>query len=275
VVHLKLVAARGTVGEVMNAIAEKSPSRWTDWHRKFVVEERYVDPAVRQRFYVLSVTLIVIGAIAFSILLYGVLTHTGIQKLDVPVERWFDAQRSTPATGFMIALAIIFGPVALPIIVFVVVVVWIIAARHVWRPLVLTAGMIVGVITALTLAPVVKHPRPPIGLMLFGPDHTYSFPSGHVLGTADFVLILAFLLSSRIQRPAFTAGSVTVAILIIAIQVISRLYLGYHWFTDTMASIALAMIILGLIIAVDTARTVRIHGEPVHGELSQPQTDGT
>ena len=260
---------------MVNAIVEQPASRWTDWHRKFIVEERYVDPSVRVRFYVLSAVLVVLGAVAFSILLYGVLTHTGVQRLDVPIERWLNAQRSGPATGFMIAMAIIFGPIALPIIVLVVVVVWIIAAHHLWRPLVLAAGMTVGVITALTLAPLVKHPRPPIGLMLFGPDHTYSFPSGHVLGTADFVLILAFLLASRIQRPAFTVGAVTVAILIIAIQVISRLYLGYHWFTDTMASIALSMIILGLIIAIDTARTVRIPGEGVHGALSQPQTEGT
>lgn len=259
----------------MTDIVHKPSRSWADWHEKFVVEERYVEPSVRRRFYVLSSVLVVVGAVAFTILLVGVLTHTGIQRLDVPIERWFDAQRSQGLTGFMIAMAIIFGPVALPIIVFIVVAVWIIAARHVWRPLLLTAGMLTGVITALVLGPIVKHPRPPIGLMLFGPDHTYSFPSGHVLGTADFVLLLAFLLASRIQRPWFTATAVTVAIVIIATQVYSRLYLGYHWFTDTMSSIALSMVLVGIVIAIDTARTVRIPGEKVTGAHSQPQTDGT
>ncbi len=152
----------------MTDIVHKPSRSWADWHEKFVVEERYVEPSVRRRFYVLSSVLVVVGAVAFTILLVGVLTHTGIQRLDVPIERWFDAQRSQGLTGFMIAMAIIFGPVALPIIVFIVVAVWIIAARHVWRPLLLTAGMLTGVITALVLAPIVKHPRPPIGLMLFG-----------------------------------------------------------------------------------------------------------
>jgi undecaprenyl-diphosphatase len=156
-----------------------------------------------------------------------------------------------------------------------VVVVWIIAARHIWRPLLLSAGMLVGVATALILAPIIKHPRPPIGLMLFGPDHTYSFPSGHVLGTSDFFLLLAFLLASRIQRRWFTVTAVTVAIVMIAAQVVSRLYLGYHWFTDTMAAIALSMIIVGIVIAIDTARTVRIPGESVRGEFSKTQTEGT
>ena len=259
---------------MVNAIVERPTSRWTDWNHKFIVEERYVEPQVRVRFYVLATTLVVVGAIGFTILLVGVLTHS-IAPLDRSVEHWFNAQRSGSATGFMIALAIIFGPIALPIIVLVVVVVWVITARHLWRPLVLAAGMIVGVITALTLAPVVKHPRPPIGLMLFGPDHTYSFPSGHVLGTADFVLILTFLLASRLQRPWFTASAVTVSIVIIVSQIVSRLYLGYHWLSDTLASVALSMIILGVIIAIDTRKTVLIPGEPVHGAHSQAQTDGT
>ncbi len=67
----------------------------------------------------------------------------------------------------------------------------------------------------------------------------------------------------------------TVAIVIIVTQVYSRLYLGYHWFTDTMSSIALSMVLVGIVIAIDTARTVRIPGEKVTGAHSQPQTDGT
>ena len=121
----------------------------------------------------------------------------------------------------------------------------------------------------------VRHPRPPIGLMLMDPDHTFSFPSGHVLGTSDFFLILAFLLASRIRRAWFTAAAVAIAVLGIAAQVISRLYLGYHWITDTSASIALSMVIVGTLIAIDTRRTVRIPGERVTGEFSTTQHDGT
>jgi undecaprenyl-diphosphatase len=62
---------------------------------------------------------------------------------------------------------------------------------------------------------------------------------------------------------------------VILAQVASRLYLGYHWITDTTASVALALVILGVIMAIDTARTVRVRGESVHGAHSQPQVDGT
>lgn len=261
--------------ETMSTTRTSRRQAWADWHQKFVVEERYLPAETRRRLYVTSGALIAVGLTAFLILLVNVMTHTGFERLDLPVERWFDAQRSPDTTGFMIALAIVFGPVAMPIIVLITVVIWIATARHAWRPLLLAAGMIVGVGLAELLAPIVRHPRPPIGLMLFGPDHTYSFPSGHVLGTSDFLLILAFLLASRIQRTWFTVAALVLAIAGITLQVVSRLYLGYHWISDTTSSVALSLAILGAVIAVDTHRTVRVGGEKVTGELSQKQVHGT
>jgi undecaprenyl-diphosphatase len=247
----------------------------SDWHGRFVVEERYLPAAARRRLYTTATVLVVVGLAAFAVLLVGVLTHTGVERLDEPVEEWFNARRSAETTGFMIVLAVVFGPVAMPVIVLVTVVVWTATARHLWRPLLLAGGMATGVVLALVLAPLVRHPRPPIGLMLFGPDRTWSFPSGHVLGTADFLLILAFLLASRLQRPGFTVLAVVAAAGGIVLQVSSRLYLGYHWLTDTSASVALSLAILGAVIAIDTRRTVRVEGEKVEGELSQRQVDGT
>ena len=258
-----------------SATKQTSRQRATGWRAKFVVEERYVDPAARRRLYLGASAMIAIGAVGFVVLLVNVLTQTGFALLDQPVEHWFDAQRSAPTTGLMIVLAIVFGPVAMPIIVFIVLVIWVIAARHLWRPFLLACGMITGVILAESLAPIVQHPRPPIGLMLFGADHTYSFPSGHVLGTSDFFLILTFLFASRIRRAWFTTLALVIAILGIGAQVISRLYLGYHWISDTTASIALSLVIVGTLIIVDTHRTVRIPGEPIRGDHSQPQKDGT
>ena len=194
-------------------------------------------------------------------LLIGVLTHTGAQLLDRPIEQWFDARRSQDATGWMEVLAVVFGPVGMPVIVAVTLVVWILLARHLWRPILLLAGMATGVILAQVIAPMVRHPRPPIGQMLLGPDHTFSFPSGHVLGMSDFFLITAYLLASRVRRPWFTALVVICAIVGVLAQVTSRLYLGYHWFTDVSASVALSIVIVGVIVLIDTRRTVRVPGE--------------
>jgi membrane-associated phospholipid phosphatase len=249
--------------------------RWRSLHSKLVVEERYLPRATRARLYAASAIMIAIGLATFIVLLVAVLTHSGLELWDAPVEKWFDAQRNADATGFMIAVAIVFGPVAMPIIVTIVTAVWIVAAKHAWRPILLAAGMATGVIIAEVLAPIVKHPRPPIGLMLFGPDHSYSFPSGHVLGASDFFLLMAFLLASRRKSRGFTIGAIVIAVLGIALQVVSRLYLGYHWISDTTASVALSLVIVGVVIVIDTHRTVRVPGERIEGGHSQLQVDGT
>jgi undecaprenyl-diphosphatase len=84
------------------------------------VEERYLPPATRRRLYIGSVLLIAVGLVSFILLLVSVLTHSGFERFDQPVEAWVDAWRSPGLTGFMIALAVVFGPVALPIIVLTV-----------------------------------------------------------------------------------------------------------------------------------------------------------
>lgn len=235
--------------------------RLREWNDKFIVEERRLDPAARRRLYLTAAVLVVVGAVLFATLLIGVVTQTGFERLDVPVDAWFDQFRSPDTTTAMIVLAIVFGPVALPIIVLVVVVTWSITAKHLWRPLLLAGGMLTGVLLALTIAPIVQHPRPPIGEMLFGPDLTFSFPSGHVLGASDFFLLLAFLIASRLQKTWFTVLSVAVAIAMIVAQAAGRIYLGYHYLTDVSASIALSMVIVGAVIAIDTKRTVKVPGE--------------
>lgn len=255
----------------------KLPGRQSasSWHAKFIAEERLVTEPTRRRLCLTAWALIIIGLAAFLLLLFGVLTQTGFQQLDQPVEAWFLAHRSTPVTTFMIALAIAFGPVTLPIVVMAVLVVWTVLAKHAWRPLLLAAGMVTGLLLAQIIAPMVRHPRPPLGSMLFGPDTTFSFPSGHVLGTSDFLLLLAFLLASRHQKRGFTIVSVCIAVLLILAQVASRLYLGYHWISDTTASLALSLVVVGIVMAVDTARTVRTQGERAKDTPTQTRDDGS
>lgn len=244
--------------------------RLRQWNERFIVEERRLDPATRRRLQRTAAALIVVGLALFTTLLVNVLTQSGLERLDAPVDEWLDGFRSPDATAWMIVLAIVFGPVALPIIVLLVVVTWSIAVKHVWRPLLLAIGMLTGVVLALVIAPIVRHPRPPVAEMLFGTDQSFSFPSGHVLGASDFFLLLAFLLASRIQRTWFTVLAVAVAIVMIVAQAAGRIYLGYHYLTDVSASIALSMVVVGLVMAIDTGRTVEVPGEQVESTSIVP-----
>ena len=71
-----------------------------------------------------------------------------------------------------------------------------------------------------------------------------SFPSGHLLsGTVVYGLLAALLLASR-ARFWLRALGVTLLLLVIVGVGLSRLYLGVHWPSDLLASLALALIIL-------------------------------
>jgi undecaprenyl-diphosphatase len=108
--------------------------------------------------------------------------------------------------------------------------------------------------------------------MLFGPDVTFSFPSGHVLGACDFLLVTTFLIFSRRQSTWPAVAGFAAAVFGIFLASISRLYLGYHWVSDALASLFISFVVLGAVIALDTWRTARIPGEQITGELSKADT---
>ena len=129
--------------------------------------------------------------------------------------------------------------------------------------------MLTGVGLAQVIGRSVERTRPPVELMLFGADHTFSFPSGHVLGASNFLLVTAFLVFSRHRKPAVTAAGFVLAGFGVALAALSRLYLGYHWVSDAIGSVAVSLVVLGAVIAVDTWRTVRIPGEALTEDVSR------
>lgn len=234
-----------------------------------MVEERYIDPADRRSLYRASVTLAVVGLALFGATLISVLQADGFSLADHPVHDWLLTTRSGAVTAIMIFLAVFFGPIALPIIVLVVILIWGFAAKHAWRPVLLASAMVTGVVISQIILHIVQRSRPPVDQMLFGADQTFSFPSGHVLGACDFLLVGAYLIFSRRRnRRAAVFGFIGAGIGIV-LAITSRLYLGYHWPTDAFASFSLSLLILGGVIALDTWRTARIPGEPITGELSK------
>ncbi|MEW1806276.1 phosphatase PAP2 family protein [Pseudarthrobacter sp. NPDC080039] len=260
-----------------SALTGRGTGRWHTFHEKFVVEERYIDPADRRRLYRASIILAVVGLALFIATLVSVVQGGGLSAADAPVHNWLLTTRSAAATAFMIFLAVFFGPIALPIIVLVVILIWGFAAKHAWRPILLAAAMLTGVIVSQIILHIVQRSRPPVDQMLFGADQTFSFPSGHVLGACDFLLVGAYLIFSRRRNPRAAVFGFIGAGIGITLAITSRLYLGYHWPTDTLASFSLSLLILGGVIALDTWRTARIPGEPVTGELSKegaPQDEG-
>ena len=249
-----------------------SQGRWSRVHEKFLAERRPHTEEQLRRLRILSTTLITVGSIGFLVFLVSVLTHEGAAVLDRPVQHALEALRSPGLTGVSIGLAVVFGPISMPIVVAVTVVVWFLVSRHAWRPALLALAMITGVLIAEIIAHLVGRPRPPLSGMLFGADHTPSFPSGHVLGTANFLLAGSYLFFSRLRNQRRAAIGFTIAVLLLIAVAASRVYLGYHWPTDTLASVSIGLIELGVIVAVDTARTVVTTGHEPPNLAEGPET---
>lgn len=243
-------------------------TRRARFHQRFIVEERYMPAPARRRLFVTATALMAVGLVAFAALTVQVMTDSGLADLDVEIAAWFRERRFAEGTVVMDVLATAFGPVYLPVVILVVLVLWIALARHLWRPALLATFMLVGVGCVKLTAHLVERSRPPVATMLLGPDLTYSYPSGHVMGVCDFFVLATFLLASRRASPVWAIGGFALSIGMVTGQIVSRLYLGYHYLTDTLASVALSLVMLGAVIAIDTWRTARVPGEEVTGDLS-------
>lgn len=232
-----------------------------DLHDKFIVEERLVEAAAKRKLYLTSVVLMLVGSTVFVAVLADVVNHGGLSEIDRPIQEWLQSGQSEWETLLMVVLAVVFGPLFFPIIVLIVTVAWGIRARHAWRPMLLAGGILFAVVSVRLIAEVVGRDRPPVELMMIGADISASFPSGHVAGATEFVLLLAYLVYSRRRNSWSVVIAFAVAVLCIVAMAVSRVYLGYHWPTDVIASVFLALAVLGGVIALDTHRTVRV-GDP-------------
>ena len=250
------------------------PGRLRRFHERFMVEERFVAASARRNLIIIAVVLMVVGLAAFLFILDSVFEADDVSVIDRPVEDWLETARTDWLTSVMAVIAFVFGPVVMPIIILVTVVTWGILAKHAWRPMLLAGGMILGVAIVQALAPLIDRDRPPISDMLLEVDRTASFPSGHVMGVADFLFITTYLVFSRHRNPLMALLAYVVATAIVLLTAACRIYLGYHWATDALASISLSLVVLGLVILVDTWRTVRVRPPGMSEEEADGDTFG-
>lgn len=104
-----------------------------------------------------------------------------------------------------------------------------------------------GSLAYVPLKGLAQRPRPVDGLdgvIAYGGASGPSFPSGHVL---NFVVFLGFLISLTYTLASPRVPRTVLLTLLTALIVLvgpSRIYLGQHWFTDTLASYLLGITIL-------------------------------
>ena len=182
---------------------------------------------------------LIVGALT-SIGKLIMITHNGNGNLlgDHVIPHWFAAQR-TPTLNHWSLIASNLGATQDILIVSAVTCVVFLAVTRRWRPVIFLAVVMFGELAAfLTIAAVVKRPRPDVSHL---DSHlpTSAFPSGHMAATTCLYVGIAILVIGH-SRGWWRYLFVIPAIVMPVVIAVARMYRGEHHPTDILASVLFA-----------------------------------
>lgn len=158
--------------------------------------------------------------------------------IDGAVMNWIAGHRVAPLEAVS-TVSYLFGPLLVSLWSVVVAAILIVRDRSVERALAVVTGVVGAAMITELIKLVVARPRPP---MYYHPgitEMTYSYPSGHVTGTAGLALTTALVVTATASQTVRRLA-VTLSMAITVLAALTRLYLGVHWLSDVVAAVAVA-----------------------------------
>jgi membrane-associated phospholipid phosphatase len=156
-----------------------------------------------------------------------------LERLDQGVLTWLQAHRMPWLTTAMLGITFL-GERGTLLVVVVAAAVWL-GLRHHYRTALLLAvtglggGELVNLVKNLIQR---ERPAQTVAELVLS---TYSFPSGHALGSTAVYVTLALLVSRQLSRRRDRILLVGAGVLLAGLIGFSRLYLGAHYLTDVVA----------------------------------------
>lgn len=164
--------------------------------------------------------------------------------IDLPLGAWFHANQHPAVTQFLLVITHWHGTPGVLLMAAALGLGLAFAGRP-WWLLALVLSVPGGLLLNVAVKHLVQRARPHFDNPVLTLT-SYSFPSGHTAGATVFYgFLLAFLLAhpwAKPWRPAFVAVAVGMVLLV----GLSRIYLGAHYFTDVVGAIVEGLLWLGL-----------------------------
>lgn len=172
----------------------------------------------------------------------------GLAGLDHPVLEAAMALRTPALTRVVQVYTTIGGPIGMPVLATVVLV--LLAWRwRAWDPVLLGVATAAGSLTMTVVGKAaVGRVRPPLVDAVPPYEHSFSFPSGHSLNALALAGITAYVVVRRLRTSRARVVTVVLAAAFAITMGLTRVYLGHHWLTDVVVAWVLALGWLAVVI---------------------------
>jgi undecaprenyl-diphosphatase len=161
------------------------------------------------------------------------------QAFDESVLRWMAAHHSKLLDDVMLEITAL-GTGTVVLMIVCVASLFLVLTRHKYSAILLIVATAGGILLDLVLKNFFNRPRPSV--FTWGTNAiSSSFPSGHAMSAAIVYSTVAYL-AARLHRRAWARWVVmTLAVIVIILISISRLYLGVHYPSDVLAGLIVGL----------------------------------
>lgn len=208
-------------------------------------------PWTIKRSIVVLITSLVLGVSLFTFAFIFKDKTDGFGAVNQSILAWATSHRNSELTNVLEIITNALDPMNMIIGALIIATLWVIIKKEIWRPTLLIGSIGLVTITSTVLKSLIHNTRPDQINMVKPFETGFSFPSGHTIEITVFMLIISYLICSRNLSIIKNISWLFATLAGVSVIAISRLYLGYHWLTDVIASIGLGLIILSIIIFCD------------------------